>query len=74
MRELEKRGNSPSPNLSLEGRGIYPKVSGGNYNSDELPAPVITTKKILGSKAHQYTKPSPNHPWRRPFKIHIDRE
>ena len=73
MRELEKRGNSPSPNLSLQGRGIYPKVSGESYNSDEVPAPVITTRKILESKAHHHTKPSPNHPWRRPFKIHIAR-
>jgi hypothetical protein len=73
MRELEKRGNSPSPNLSLQGRGIYPKVSRENYNSDELPAPVITTKKILESEAHHHTKPAPNHPWRRPFKMYIDK-
>jgi len=73
VRELEKKENSPSPNLSLQGRGIYGKVSAGHYDSDEPPVPIITTKKTLELKAPHRTKPGPDHSWRRPFKVHIDR-
>jgi len=31
------------------------------------------TKKTSEPQASRYTKPGPNHPWRRPFKVHIDR-
>jgi hypothetical protein len=31
------------------------------------------TNKPLEPQASRYTKPGPNHPWRRPFKVHIDR-
>jgi len=36
-------------------------------------APAIIRKKTLEPKVPRYTKPSPDHPWRRPFKIHLDR-
>ena len=31
------------------------------------------TKKTSEPQASRYTKPAANHPWRRPFKVHIDR-
>jgi hypothetical protein len=31
------------------------------------------TRKTSESQAPRYTKAGPNHPWRRPFKVHIDR-
>lgn len=42
-------------------------------DSDKLAAPVIMTKKTPQPKLTHYTKPGPDHPWRRPFKVHIDR-
>ena len=30
-------------------------------------------KKTLQPKGSGHTKPAPDHPWRRPFKVHIDR-
>ena len=35
--------------------------------------PVIAEKKTLPLKPSGYTKPGLDHPWRRPFKVHIDR-
>jgi hypothetical protein len=73
LRGLKQKGNSPSPNLSLQGRGIYRKASVRHYNCDEIPVPIIPARKTLESKAHHHSKPAPDHPWRRPFKIHSDR-
>jgi len=42
-------------------------------DSSELPVPVIAANKTLQPKPPHRTKPCPNHPWRRPFKIHLDR-
>jgi Integrase core domain. len=35
--------------------------------------PVIVAKKTLEPKTPHCSKPGPDHPWRRPFKIHLDR-
>jgi hypothetical protein len=35
--------------------------------------PLAMAKKTSQPKPSHYTKPGPDHPWRRPFKIHIDR-
>ena len=42
-------------------------------DSGEPAVPVIAAKKTLPLKPSCYTKPGPDHPWRRPFKVHIDR-
>lgn len=42
-------------------------------DSGEPTVPVITAKKTLPPRPSCYTKPGPDHPWRRPFKVHIDR-
>jgi len=35
--------------------------------------PTIIAKKTLELKVPRRAKPGPDHPWRRPFKVHIDR-
>ena len=42
-------------------------------NSEEPAAPVIPPTRTLRSKPDCHTRPAPDHPWRRPFKVHIDR-
>ena len=49
------------------------RVIPGMANSVKLAAPVIMAKKTPQPKLTHYTKPGPDHPWRRPFRIHIDR-
>jgi hypothetical protein len=49
------------------------RVIPGMTDSKELAVPVTATKKTLEHKALHRSKPGPDHPWRRPFKIHIDR-
>ena len=49
------------------------RVIPGMTNSDELALPVTAAKKTLHPKSPHRTKPAPDHPWRRPFKVHIDR-
>ena len=49
------------------------RVIAGMTNSDELALPVTAAKKTLPLKPSGYTKPAPDHPWRRPFTVHIDR-
>jgi len=42
----------------------------------DLAKPVSSTiiaKKALQPKSSCHTKPGPDHPWRRPFKVHLDR-
>jgi len=41
--------------------------------SDELFVPAVTANRTSESKVPHRPKPGPDHPWRRPFKIHIDR-
>ena len=41
-------------------------------NPRELTAAAVATNKTLTPK-HVYLRPAPDHPWRRPFKIHKDR-
>jgi len=49
------------------------RVMPGMANSDKLAVPIIKAKKTPQPKLTHYTKPGPDHPWRRPFRIHIDR-
>jgi len=45
-----------------------------NMTDPAKPAmPAIVVKKTLELKAPRRIKPGPDHPWRRPFKVHIDR-
>ena len=47
------------------------RVMPGMADSDESAVPIIAVKKTLQSKPHHHTKPGPDHPWRRPFRVHI---
>jgi transposase len=49
------------------------RVIPGMANSVKLAVPVIMAKKTPQPKLTHYTKPGPAHPWRRPFRIHINR-
>ena len=49
------------------------RVIPSKTNYDDLPVPGIAVKQALEPKARHRTKPRPDHPWRRPFKVHIDR-
>ena len=42
-------------------------------NSDKFAVPAIVAEETSELKPPHHTKPGPNHPWRRPFKVHIDR-
>ena len=42
-----------------------------NMTNPAMPA--IVAKKTLEPKTPHYSKPGPDHPWRKPFKIHLDR-
>jgi len=42
-------------------------------NSDEPAVPIIVGKRTSPPGIPHRTKPGPDHPWRRPFKVHIDR-
>ena len=44
------------------------RVIPGMLDSDEPALPVSTAKKASQPKLPHHTKPSPDHPWRRPFK------
>jgi transposase len=47
---------------------VIPSIANPNE-----PAMLVTAaKKALEPKASRCNKPSPDHPWRRPFKVHID--
>jgi hypothetical protein len=45
----------------------------GTTDLGKPAAPAIIVKKPLKPKTTHYTKPRPDHPWRRPFKVHLDR-
>ena len=65
--------NKPAPPEApvLRARNIarIPNVT----DSDEPALPVMVAKKTSQPKPYRSTKPAPDHPWRRPFKLHIDR-
>jgi hypothetical protein len=48
------------------------RVISNTANSNELITSAMAVKKTSETRAFHYT-PGPNHPWRRPFKVHIDR-
>jgi len=39
---------------------------------EDLTVPAVAAKKPSQSKPYRHAKPGPNHPWRRPFRVHID--
>ena len=50
------------------------RVIPNTAHSSDGPVPsVVATRKIEQPGSTHRTKPGPDHPWRRPFKIHIDR-
>jgi Integrase core domain. len=49
------------------------RVIPGITDLGKSAAPAIIGKKTLEPKVPRHTKPGPNHPWRRPFKVHLDR-
>jgi len=56
----------------LRARSIAKVMS--NMTDPAKPAmPATIVKKTLELKAPRRTKPGPDHPWRRPFKVHLDR-
>jgi len=56
----------------LRARNIA-RVISNMTDSDEHAVPVTVAKKPPQLKPHRSIKPGPDHPWRRPFKVHIDR-
>ena len=44
-----------------------------NMTDSDEPAMPVVARKTLQPKPPHHTKPGPDHPWRRPFKVHIDR-
>jgi len=49
------------------------RVAPGTTNYREPSAIGVAAKMSSESQSSRHTKPGPNHPWRRPFKLHIDR-
>ena len=49
------------------------RVTSGRTGHDELTVSVVAVKKTSQPKTPRSTKPGPDHPWRRPFKLHIAR-
>jgi len=63
---------APSEAPVLRARSMA-RVMANMPDSGEPARPAIGARKALPAKPPHYTKPRPDHPWRRPFKIHIDR-
>jgi len=57
-----------APMLRVRNNRVIP----GMTDSDEFALPVTMAKKASQPGPHHHTKPRPDHPWRRPFKVHID--
>lgn len=55
----------------LRARSI-PRVIPNSAKTIEPPAPVQAEEKTVLLMHSQHIRPGPNHPWRRPFKVHID--
>ena len=49
------------------------RVAPGTTNYRELSAISAITKKTSELQATRYTRPGPNHPWRRPFKVYVNK-
>lgn len=56
----------------LRARNIE-RVIPGMTECDDLTVPATKAKETSKPKALHHYQPGPNHPWRRPFKVHIDR-
>ena len=59
--------------MPTNGRSSYARAIPGMTDSDELAMPIIAVKKTPQPKIPHRSKPGPDYPWRRPFKVHIDR-
>ncbi|MBL7120098.1 MAG: ISNCY family transposase [Dehalococcoidia bacterium] len=63
---------APSDAPTLRARQL-PRVT-PSITKPNNPLPQVTShQKTQKPKRDPYLKPAPNHPWRRPFKIYIDR-
>lgn len=49
------------------------RVAPGTIDYREPSIISAITRKTSEPQAPRYTNPGPNHPWRKPFKVHIDR-
>ena len=49
------------------------RVAPGITNYREPSAICAITKKTSEQQASRYTRPGPNHPWRRPFKVYVNK-
>lgn len=58
-----------APMLRARNNRVIPGMTG----SDEFALPVTMAKKASQPGPHHHTQPGLDHPWRRPFKVHIDR-
>jgi len=68
---LAARSAPPEAPL-LRARNIA-RVIPGMADSDEPAVSATMVKETPQPKLTHHTKPGPDHPWRRPFKVHIDR-
>ena len=51
-----------------------PRVIPNSTDAGEVAETATRTRKALRPKSHQHKRPGPDHPWRRPFKIHINKD
>ena len=63
---------APAEAPVLRARNIS-RVMPGRADPDKPAVLATTAKKAPRPKLPHHPKPAPDHPWRRPFKIHIDR-
>jgi transposase len=49
------------------------RVIPGKVHPEKLTVSPVEARKTSGPRPRHRAKPAPDHPWRRPFKIHIDR-
>jgi transposase len=62
---------APSEAPVLRARNMERVISRGT-DVDNLMVTATKAKETSKPKALHHCKPDPNHPWRRPFKVHID--
>ena len=63
---------APSEAPVLRARNGARVIPGQADSSEVRVASVVTATKAVRLTSPKYTKPAPNHPWRKPYKIHID--
>ena len=51
-----------------------PRVIPHSTDAGEAAGTATRTRKALRPKSHQHKKPGSDHPWRRPFKIYINKD